>query len=142
MVTAEDTGSPPHTETNVRNYHISHLFFKGPSTFLLNCPFPIKKVDKLSNLISFLGFLFSCDIPVDVMLKVKKCVYRSSCWASLQFIARIHLQCGRPGFDPWLGMIPLEKGMPTHSSLLAWRIPWTEEPGRLQSLGSQKVRQD
>ena len=33
---------------------------------------------------------------------------------------------------------PLEKGMATHSSTLAWRIPWTEEPGRLQSMGSQK----
>ena len=32
---------------------------------------------------------------------------------------------------------PLEKGMTTHSSILAWRIPWTEEPGRLQSVGSQ-----
>ena len=36
----------------------------------------------------------------------------------------------------------LEKGMATHSSILAWRIPWTEEPGRLQSMGSQKVRHD
>ena len=35
---------------------------------------------------------------------------------------------------------PLEKGMPTHSSILAWRIPWMEEPGRLQSIGSQRVR--
>ena len=34
---------------------------------------------------------------------------------------------------------PLEKGMATHSSILAWRIPWTEEPGRLQSIGSQRV---
>ena len=33
---------------------------------------------------------------------------------------------------------PLEKGMATHSSILAWRIPWAEEPGRLQSMGSQK----
>ena len=32
---------------------------------------------------------------------------------------------------------PLEEGMATHSSILAWRIPWTEEPGRLQSIGSQ-----
>ena len=32
---------------------------------------------------------------------------------------------------------PLEKGMATHSSILAWKIPWTEEPGRLQSTGSQ-----
>ena len=35
---------------------------------------------------------------------------------------------------------PMEEGMATHSSVLAWRIPWTEEPGRLLSLGSQKVR--
>ena len=37
---------------------------------------------------------------------------------------------------------PLEEGMATHSSILAWRIPWTEEPGRLQSMGSQRVRHD
>ena len=36
----------------------------------------------------------------------------------------------------------LEKEMATHSSLLAWKIPWTEEPGRLQSTGSQRVRHD
>ena len=36
----------------------------------------------------------------------------------------------------------LEKEMATHSSTLAWKIPWTEEPGRLQSLGSQKVGHD
>ena len=35
---------------------------------------------------------------------------------------------------------PLEEGMATHSSILAWRIPWTEEPGGLQSIGLQKVR--
>ena len=34
---------------------------------------------------------------------------------------------------------PLEKGMATHSSILAWRIPWTEEHGRLQTMGSQRV---
>ena len=37
---------------------------------------------------------------------------------------------------------PLEKEMATHSSTLAWKIPWTEEPGRLQSIGSQRVRHD
>ena len=46
----------------------------------------------------------------------------------------------RPGFDPWAGKIPLKKGMATHSNILAWRIPWTEEPGGLQSRGSQRVR--
>ena len=37
---------------------------------------------------------------------------------------------------------PLEKGIATHSSTLAWRIPWTEEPGRLQSMGLQRVGHD
>ena len=37
---------------------------------------------------------------------------------------------------------PLEKGMATHSSILAWRIPRTEEPGGLQSMGSQRVGHD
>ena len=37
---------------------------------------------------------------------------------------------------------PLKEGIATHSSILAWRIPWTEEPGRLQSTGSQRTGQD
>ena len=37
---------------------------------------------------------------------------------------------------------PLEKEMATHSSILAWRIAWTKEPGGLQSMGSQKARHD
>ena len=37
---------------------------------------------------------------------------------------------------------PLEKGMETHSSILAWEIPWTEEPGRVQSMGSKRVGHD
>jgi len=37
---------------------------------------------------------------------------------------------------------PLEKEMATHSSTLAWKIPWTEEPGRLQTMGSQRVGHD
>ena len=40
------------------------------------------------------------------------------------------------------GEDPLEKEMVTHSSILAWRIPWTEVPGRLQSTGSQRVGHD
>ena len=42
--------------------------------------------------------------------------------------------------ETWVGEDPLEKGMATHSSILACRIPWTEEPGGLQSMGSQRVR--
>ena len=48
--------------------------------------------------------------------------------------------------ETWVGSMsgedPLEKEMATHSSTLAWKIPWMEEPGRLQSMGSQRVGQD
>ena len=48
--------------------------------------------------------------------------------------------------DTWIQFMgwedPLEKGMVTHSSTLAWRIPWTEEPGRLQYMVSQRVIYD
>ena len=49
---------------------------------------------------------------------------------------------GSVGFDPWIGKIPrrrAEEGMATHSSIFVWRISWTEEPGRLWSIGSQRV---
>ena len=46
--------------------------------------------------------------------------------------------------ETWVQLLgwedPLQKGTATHSSIVGWRIPWTEEPGRLQSTGSQKVR--
>ena len=49
-------------------------------------------------------------------------------------------------WETWVSSLgqedPLEKGMPTHSSVLAWRIPRTEEPGGLQSMGSQRVGHD
>ena len=48
----------------------------------------------------------------------------------------------RHGFNPWVRKIPLEEGMATHSSILVWEIPWTEEPGRLQSIVSQRVGHD
>ena len=63
-----------------------------------------------------------------------------------------HRICGSDGKESTckagdLGSIPgekdpLEEGMATHSSILAWRIPWAEEPGGVQSKGSQRVRQD
>ena len=46
----------------------------------------------------------------------------------------------------WIGSLsqedPLEEGMTTHSGILAWRIPWTEEPGGLQFIGSQRGEHD
>ena len=51
---------------------------------------------------------------------------------------KICLQCGRPSFAAWVGKIPLEKDMATHSSILTWETPWTEEPGRLQTMELQR----
>ena len=49
-------------------------------------------------------------------------------------------------YETWVQSLgredPLQEGMATHSSILAWRIPWTEEPGGLQSMGSQRVGHD
>ena len=51
-----------------------------------------------------------------------------------------------PIWETWVRCLgqedPLEKEMVTHSTILAWRIPWAEKPGRLQSMGSQRVRDD
>ena len=64
-------------------------------------------------------------------------------WASLlvQMVKNLpamqETQVWSPGWED-----PLEKGKATHSGILAWRIPWTGEPGGLQSMGSQRVRHD
>ena len=50
--------------------------------------------------------------------------------------------CEKHRFYPWVGKNPLEKEMATHSSNLACRTPWAEKPGRLQSIGSQRVGQE
>ena len=55
-------------------------------------------------------------------------------------------RCRRCRFYPWVWSLgredPLEEGMATHSSIVAWRIPWTEEPDGLRSMESQRVRHD
>ena len=64
-------------------------------------------------------------------------------WASLVAQRLKHLP---PMWETWVRSLgredPLEKEMATHSSILAWRIPWMEELGRLQSMGSQRVGHD
>ena len=62
-------------------------------------------------------------------------------WASLMVQTVKNLPAMRETQVQSLGWEdPLEKGMATHSSILAWRISWSEDPGRLQSIGSQRVR--
>ena len=68
------------------------------------------------------------------------CVY---IWASLVAQTVKHLPAM---WETWVRSLgredPLEKDMAIHSSILAWKIPWMEEPGRLQSMGSQRVGYD
>ena len=52
------------------------------------------------------------------------------------------LQCRRPRFNAWVGKMPAEKEIATYYPILAWRIPQTEDPGGLQSMGSQRVGRD
>ena len=56
-------------------------------------------------------------------------------------VKNLPASAGDVGSFPGLGRPP-EKEMATHCSILAWRIPWTEEPGGVQSMGSQRVRHD
>ena len=71
---------------------------------------------------------------------------RSSAWASQVAPWWRILLLTREPQETWLRSLdqedPLEEEMATHSSILAWRIPWTEEPGGLQSVGSQRVGHD
>ena len=55
---------------------------------------------------------------------------------------RICLQCRRPGFDPWVGKIPWKRKWWFTPIFLPEKVPWTEEPGRLQSMGLQRVRDE
>ena len=57
-------------------------------------------------------------------------------------VVRVHLPEQETRVQFLGGEDPLGKEMATHSSILAWEIPWTEEPGGLQSVGSQRIRQD
>ena len=67
----------------------------------------------------------------------------STVWASL--VAHM-VKCLPAVRETWVRSLcredPLEKEMATHSRTLVWKIPWTEEPGRLQPMGSQRVGQD
>ena len=63
------------------------------------------------------------------------------CIYHLSIVFTMACNAGEPGLIPGLGD-HLEKEMATPSSILAWEIPWTEKPGRLQSMGLQRVGQD
>ena len=76
------------------------------------------------------GILLQCWWECKLIQPVWKMVWR--------FLKRLGL---KPPYDPEISVLGIysEKAMATHSSTLAWKIPWTEEPGRLQSMGSLRV---
>ena len=67
-------------------------------------------------------------------------------WGTLVALVVKNLPANAGDIEMWVRSLgwedSLEEGMATHSSILAWKIPWTEEPGGLQSIGSQRVRHD
>ena len=98
--------------------------------------FPLTFID----ILVFHPNLFYC---VDFLLNVLNHILKGYVWASL--VAHM-VKCLPAMRETWVRSLdqedPLEKEMATHSSILAWKIPWMEEPGRLQSLGLQRVGHD
>ena len=78
---------------------------------------------------------------IESVAGVKECMRLSRIWLCGSDDKKSACNAGDQGLIPYLGR-PLEKGMATHSSILAWRIPWTEESGELQSTGLQRVGHD
>ena len=83
-----------------------------------------------------------CDSPC--LYKLSFVPFRG--WVTGAFLEAQMVKNPPAMWETWIQLLgwedPLEEGMATHSSVPAWRIPWTEEPGGLQSTGSQSVRQD
>ena len=75
-------------------------------------------------------FVFNHLIQHELLCQLTDHAFLMSYWTSLvaQMVENC-LQCRRPRFNPWVGEIPLEKEMATHSSILAWRILLAEDPG-------------
>ena len=84
-------------------------------------------------------------IDVQNFLQSSRCVSNEQLCLKTSLVAQTSkvsvYNAGDPGSIPGLGD-PLEKEMASHSRTIAWKIPWTEEPGRLQSMGLQRVRHD
>ena len=97
----------------------------------------------LSFVISFGYYLFSPIMCSWLMRYLGTCTSLLITWASQ---VSWMVKCLPAMQETWVLSLdqddPLEKEMAIHSSTLAWKIPWTEEPGRLQSMGSQRVGHD
>ena len=114
---------------------------------------------KVAQLTEDLPFDRSPDAASELMAYELTCIWTNGKWRNFSWIVLCSFICmnGAPlvaqmvknlpaMWETWVRSLdqqdPLEKGMATYSSVLAWRIPWTEEPGGLQSMGSQRVGHD
>ena len=123
-----------------RGLSSSYFYAGNICVFLLHCCF-WKSVSPCCTCHSYL-------VTLDSLLKTS-CRISDSCnyrcvWGfpSGSVVKNPHCRCKGYGFGPWVWEDPLEEEMATHSSILAWKILWTKEPGRLQSMGSKRVEHD
>ena len=124
-------------ETDLQNFTIMRVQNFTPIQHQIPLLLPQLLAPTILLSIIFLLFLLS----ISVNLTTKNAMGFPSCTSGKEATC----QCKRrkkQGFNPWVGKIPLEEGIATRSRFLAWRIPWTEEPGRLWFIGSQRVEHD
>ena len=103
---------------------------------------------KHSNTMYILSLSLSIYIYIYIYIRVcvYVCMYVCLYWTSQVVLVVKNMPVNardiRWRFDSWVEAIPLEESMATHSSTLAWRTPWTEESGGLQSIGLQRIEHD
>ena len=101
-----------------------------------------QKIKNRTTLWSSKGYdLLLVTYPKNMKMLFQKDIGTLMFLTALFTVTKMWKQSRCPSIDEWIKMF-LEKEMATHSSTLAWIIPWTEKPGRLQSMGLQRVRHD
>ena len=123
-----------HIKKKKKNWPLSHTF--------------LKRILRGKNNNNKRGFLREKNIIIKEDHLGKKTIIKEDSWTvfcfvklDMQWLSGKESTCQRRrhGLDPWVGKIRWSRKRATHSSILAWKIPWSEEPGRPQSLESQTV---
>ena len=114
-----------------------HLGFRQPRVQVLRLTHPRGDCAKTIFLFCSVSSLKSTSNDLIRLLRAFNVIMRAKCFPGGSTDKESACNAGDLGWEK-----PLEKGIATHSSILAWRIPWTEEPGGLQLMGSQRVGHD
>ena len=119
----------------------SHLFKNFPQFILIHTIKGFSIVNEADAFLEFSSFFYD---PTDAGNLISgSSAFSNSSLNIWKFLVHILLKPSLKNFDHYLAsMWNEEKAMATHSSTLAWKIPWVEEPGRLQSMGLLRVRHD